>query len=190
MRYPVLWASSESSHRQGVYADGPSPLRTTRQFPRYDEIAKPAECCHAVMSLYAQGWSMRDDCSLSGGIATNGLRHSEEVGRGKGPGARLEKSHANTSKTGVDLPTREVRKRRIRYSGSGECSLPSSNEAFPLLHEPGSRIMAENRRLYGIKPKPQGSHQPKPHLFKATSRHERWCLYIRYTEKQRIPVHL
>lgn len=107
LRYPVLWASSESSHRQGIYADGPSPLRTTRQFQRYDEIAKPEECCHAVISLHAQGWNMRDDCSLSGGVATNGLRHSEEVGRGRGTGARLEKSHANTSKTGVDLPTRK-----------------------------------------------------------------------------------
>ena len=85
---------------------------------------------------------------------------------------------------------REVRKRRIRYSGSGECSLPSSNEALPLLHEPGSRIMAVNRLLYGIKPKPQGSHQPKPQPFKATSRHERWCLDIRYIEKHRIPEDL
>ena len=35
------------------------------------------------------------------------------------------------------------------------------------------RILAENRRLYGIKPKPGEPHKPKPHPFKATARHER-----------------
>src|SRR6266571_834283 len=49
------------------------------------------------------------------------------------------------------------------------------------------RIMAENRRLYAIKPQPGEPHKPKPHPFKATARHERWCLDIRYMEKHRIP---
>ncbi len=49
------------------------------------------------------------------------------------------------------------------------------------------RIMAENRRLYGIKPPPKEPHQPKTHPFKALARHERWCLDIRYIEKHRIP---
>jgi transposase InsO family protein len=48
------------------------------------------------------------------------------------------------------------------------------------------RIMAENRQLYGIKPPPKEPHQPKPHPFKAASRHERWCVDIRYIEKHRI----
>src|SRR5437667_11111559 len=46
--------------------------------------------------------------------------------------------------------------------------------------------MAENRRPYGIKPPSKESHKPKPHPFKAASRHERWCLDIRYIEKHRI----
>src|SRR5215472_10211149 len=49
------------------------------------------------------------------------------------------------------------------------------------------RIMAENRRLYAIKPKPGEPHTPKPHPFKASARHERWCLDIRYIEKHCIP---
>ena len=47
--------------------------------------------------------------------------------------------------------------------------------------------MAQNRRLYGIKPPPKEPHKPKPHPFKALARHERWCLDIRYIEKHRIP---
>jgi transposase InsO family protein len=43
------------------------------------------------------------------------------------------------------------------------------------------------RRLYAIKPQPGEPHKPKPHPFKATARHERWCLDIRYLEKHRIP---
>jgi hypothetical protein len=47
--------------------------------------------------------------------------------------------------------------------------------------------MAENRQLYGLHPLPNEPHKPKPHPFSATSRHERWCLDIRYLEKHRIP---
>jgi hypothetical protein len=47
--------------------------------------------------------------------------------------------------------------------------------------------MEENRQLYGIKPKAEEPHEPKPHPFTATARHERWCVDIRYIEKHRIP---
>jgi hypothetical protein len=54
-----------SHHRvKAVLADGPPPSRIGRQFPRYEEILKPEERRHAVIRLHAQGWSMRDDCSL------------------------------------------------------------------------------------------------------------------------------
>jgi putative transposase len=41
-----------------VLADGPTPSHTTRQYPRYADIADPASRRLAVIRLHAQGWSV------------------------------------------------------------------------------------------------------------------------------------
>ncbi len=43
---------------KAVLADGPRPSRTTRQFPRAEEITDPEERRLAVIHLHAQGWSV------------------------------------------------------------------------------------------------------------------------------------
>ena|SRR5436305_1414863 len=56
----IQFAGRRLSHHtvKAVLADGPPPSRTTRQFPRYNEIAKPEERRHVVIRLHAQGWSI------------------------------------------------------------------------------------------------------------------------------------
>ena len=39
-----------------VLANGPKPSRTTRRFPRFDEIADPAERRRVIIRLHADGW--------------------------------------------------------------------------------------------------------------------------------------
>lgn len=41
---------------QLAMADEPSPSRTTRRFPRFDEIADPAERRRVIFWLHAEGW--------------------------------------------------------------------------------------------------------------------------------------
>jgi hypothetical protein len=41
---------------QLVLAEGPSPSRSTRRFPRFDEIADPAERRRVIIRLHAEGW--------------------------------------------------------------------------------------------------------------------------------------
>jgi transposase InsO family protein len=101
-----------------------------------------------------------------------------------------DKSHANASKPGVDLPTRNlIRKKQEENPLLGEWRMYAALKQLGISVSPRTcgRIMAENRRLYAIEPKPGEPHKPKPHPFKATARHERWCLDIRYIEKHRIP---
>ena len=43
---------------QLVLADGPKPSRTTRRFPRFDEIADPAERHRVIIRLHAEGWML------------------------------------------------------------------------------------------------------------------------------------
>src|SRR5262249_35760918 len=50
------------------------------------------------------------------------------------------------------------------------------------------RILAENRRLYGLgKPKP-APKPPKEHPYKARYRHQIWSVDVRYIEHHQIPT--
>jgi transposase InsO family protein len=101
-----------------------------------------------------------------------------------------DKSHANTSKPGVDLPTRNlIRKKQEENPLLGEYRMFAALKQLGITVPPRTcgRIMRQNRQLYGLRLLPKEPHKPKPHPFHATARHERWCLDIRYLEKHRIP---
>jgi putative transposase len=174
---------------KAVLADGPPPQRTQRQFPHYAEIGTPEERRQAVIRLHAQGWSISTiarylDVSRPTVYAI--LKRWVEEGIQGLP----DKSHVNTSKPGVDLPTRNlIRKKQEENPLLGEWRMYAALKQLGISVSPRTcgRIMAENRRLYAIQPKPGEPHKPKPHPFKATARHERWCIDIRYIEKHRIP---
>lgn len=174
---------------KAVLAEGPPPRRTQRQFPRYAEIGTPEERRQVVIRLHAQGWSISTIArylDVSRPTIYDTLKRWVEEGVQGLP----DKSHANISKPGVDLPTRNIiRKKQGENPLLGEFRMYAALKQMGISVSPRTcgRIMAENRRLYGIKPNPGESHNPKPHPFKSLTRHERWCLDIRYIEKHRIP---
>jgi len=174
---------------KAVLADGPRPSYTTRQFPRAEEITDPKERHLAVIHLHAQGWSVSTiarylDVSRPTIYAIL-KRWVEEGVRGL-----PDKSHANTNKLGVDLPTRNlIRKKQEENPLLGEYRMFAALKQLGITVPPRTcgRIMRQNRQLYGLRLLPKEPHKPKPHPFHATARHERWCLDIRYLEKHRIP---
>jgi putative transposase len=174
---------------KAVLADGPPPQRTQRQFPRYAEIGTPEERRMTVIRLHAQGWSISTIArylDVSRPTIYDILKRWVE----EGIQVLSDKSHANTSKSGVDLPTRNlIRKKQEENPLLGEFRMYAALKQLGISVSPRTcgRIMAENRRLYGIKPNPGEPRKPKPHPFKALARHERWCLDIRYIEKHWIP---
>ena len=160
-----------------------------RQFPRYEEIAEPEERRLAVIRLHAQAWSISTIARYlevsRPTIYAILKRWVEEGVRGL-----ADKSHANISKPGVDLPTRNlIRKKQEENPLLGEYRMYAALKQLGISVPPRTcgRIMAENRQLYGIGPPQKEPHEPKPHPFSATFRHERWCLDIRYIEKHQIP---
>ncbi len=154
---------------KGVLADGPPPQRTSRQFPHYEEMGSPEERRHAVIRLHAQGWNISTigrylDVSRPTIYAIL-IRWVEEGVQGL-----AEKSHANTSKPGVDLPTRNlIRKKQEENPSLGEWRMYAALKQLGISVSPRTcgRIIAENRQLYGIKPSPKEPYQPKSHPFKA-----------------------
>jgi transposase InsO family protein len=174
---------------QAVLADGPRPSRTTRQFPRYAEMDDPEERRLAIIRLHAQGWSIVTiarylDVSRPTVYSTL-KRWVEEGVRGL-----ADKSRANTGKPGIDLPTRNlIRQKQQENPLLGEWRMHAALKQIGLSIPPRtcSRIMAENRRLYALEAPAKEQRSAKPHPLTATSRHERWCLDIRYIEKHQIP---
>jgi putative transposase len=172
-----------------VLADGPRPSRTARQFSSYEEILDPEERRLAVIRLHAQGWSIS---TIARYLEVSRPTIYAVLKRWVDEGVRglPDKSRANTSIPGVDLPTRNlIRKKQEENSLLGEFRMYGALKQLGISVPPRTcgRIMAENRRLYGIHPPQKDPHKPKPHPFQATYRHERWCLDIRYIEKHRIP---
>ena len=97
---------------------------------------------------------------------------------------------SSTSKTGVDLPTRNLfRKKQEEHPLLGEFRMYAALKQLGISVPPRTcgRIMAENRQLYGIEKPPR---QPRPKLempFKATRRHEFWSCDVRYIEEHLLP---
>lgn len=105
---------------KAVLADGPPPKLTGRQFPRYAEIDTPEARRMAVIRLHAQGWSISTIArylEVSRQTIYDILKRWIEEGV-QGP---PDKSHVNTSKPGVDLPTRNlIRKKQEENPLLGE----------------------------------------------------------------------
>lgn len=148
---------------KAVLADGPRPSRTSRQYPRYEEIPDPEERRLAVIHLHAQGWSISTiarylDVSRPTFYAIL-KRWVEEGVRGL-----PDKSRANTSKPGGDLPTRNlIRKKQEENPLLGEYRMFAALKQLGLHVPPRTcgRIMAENRQLYGLRPPPKEPVQPQ-----------------------------
>ncbi len=92
-------------------ADGPRSSRTTRQFPRYEEIANPEERRLAVIRLHARGWSIS---TIARYLEVSRPTIYAILKRWVDEGVRglPDKSRANTSKPGVDLPTRNLMRKK------------------------------------------------------------------------------
>src|SRR6266702_8169575 len=106
---PVKTSANRCSHHtiKEVLADGPSPSRTTRQFPRYEEIAEPEERRLTVIRLHAQCWSISTIARYLD-VSRPTIYAILKRWVVEGVQGLAEKSHANASKPGVDLPTRNV----------------------------------------------------------------------------------
>lgn len=174
---------------KAVLADGPRPSRTTRQFPRYVEMADPEERRIAVIRLHAQGWAIS---TIARYLDVSRKTIYEILQRWINEGVRglADKSHARTSAPKVDLPTRNlIRQKQQDNPLLGERRMHAALKQLGISISPKTcgRIMAENRRLYHLEAPPKERRASRPHPFTVTYRHERWCLDIRYIEHHQIP---
>ena len=167
-----------------VLSEEPIPLRMVRRFEPYHEIPGTKDRRLAVVELHAEGWAVK---AIAGYLKINRDTVYQTLKRW------IEEGEQGLE----DRP-------RGRPKGVGKVDLRAMNEARKLQENPGlgafrvraalkrigihlssatcGRILALNRRIYGLE-KPKGGGRPKkPMPFASNKRHEYWSVDVRYLD--------
>ncbi len=166
-----------------ILAEEAWPLKMIKRFAPYHETADPRERRAAVVRLHSEGWTARSIASylkISRMTVYRVLRRWIEEGgdglsdkpHGRPPGVRK-----------VDLAAIEA-VRRLQENpelGAFRVHAALGRIGIELSRATCGRILAMNRRLYGMdKPGGGGGSAKKEMPFASTRRHEYWSADIRY----------
>ena len=165
----------------------PHSLRPRRYQP-WHLIPDPAERKLAVVRLHSEGWSITSIAEYME-ISRPTIYTTLERWMQEGVAGLPEKSKARKRPRKVTLKvTNEVRKLQENpLLGKFRVHTALLRMGIEVSPATCARIMASNRRLYGLE-KPQ--RQPRTKLempFKAVRRHEYWSADIRYVEEHLLP---
>jgi putative transposase len=182
----VAFGRRPSKHTvKRVLQEGPTPLMPVRRYPPYHQMPKGRKRREAIVELHADGWTVK---SIAGFLKTSETTVYRTLKRWAEEGVEgLE-----------DKP-------RGRPKGSGKVNFPIMNTVRLMQENPKlgafrvhaalkqmgihlsratcGRIMAENRRVYGLE-KPQGGKEgpTKEMPFASERLHEYWSADIRYID--------
>lgn len=183
---------------QRVLADGPKPSVTTRRYPPYAQIADPYQRRRAIVDLHAAGWSITN---ISGYLGTPRhrvyavLRRWVEEGHA-GLDDKSRTPHYPARKTTLKA-INEVRKLAEENPELGAYRVRAAleQEGIALSQATCGRLLALNRKLYGLSQPKGGAARSKKELpFRPRFCHDYWCVDVRYIEDHRLgfpePVYL
>jgi len=156
-----------------VIADGPLPSLTARRYQPWEMIPDPAERRLAVIRLHAEGWSIT---SIAQYMQTSRPTIYATLKRWtqEGVGGLEDKSRARTGPRKATLSVRNEVRKLQENPLLGEYRVHTALLRMGINVSPATcgRIMAVNRKLYGLQ-KPPRSARPKREMpFKASRRHE------------------
>jgi len=171
---------ASSSHR--------SSLRERRYQP-WHQIPDPVERKLAVIRLHSEGWSIT---SIAAYMQTTRPTIYTTLQRWKEEqfASLEEKSRARKQLRKDTLQLRNEIRKLQENPLLGEYRVHTALLRMGIEVSPATcgRIMAANRRLYGIEKKPKSAPRPKLEMpFKASRRHEFWSADVRYIEEHLLP---
>jgi len=178
-----------------VIVSGPKSTVTRRRYPPYAQIADPYQRRRAIVDLHAEGWS---NTAISASLQTPRHRVYEVLKRWALFGHKgledIPQWHAR--KAG----TREIDEVGKLVQDSPELGAYRVRAALEqigihLSQATCGRLLALNRKLYGIEKKPPPAPRPKLEMpFKARFRQEIWSVDVRYIEEHNLgfpePIYL
>lgn len=165
-----------------VLEEEPAPLRLMRRFDPYREIQEPRERRMAVVSLHAEGWSVT---SIASYLKTSRQTVYGVLGRWIEEGADGLDDRPSGRPRGVrkvDLGVITTVRELQRNPELGEFRVHAALKQLGIELSPRTcgRILALNRRLYGLHKPKAGGGQSKEMPFASSRRHEYWTTDIRY----------
>ncbi len=171
---------------QKILATEPPPAVVHRRFPRYAEMADPVERRGAIVRLHAEGWNI---ASIAGYLETSRPTVHATVKRWitEGVFGLEDKDHTRHRLVlKIDLWAMEaVRKLQTNPElGAFRIHAALKQLGIHLSTRTCGRILARNRKLYGLRGHEATPRTPQPMPFKAHWRHEYWTVDVRYLAHQ------
>jgi transposase len=161
-----------------ILATEPMPVEVSHRFPRYAEMADPVERRGAIVRLHTEGWNI---ASIAGYLETSRPTVYATLKRWIEEGVRgLEDKppvpHHPATKTDL-WAMNEVRKLQQNPElGAFRIHAALKQLGIHLSTRTCGRILARNRKLYGLRGHEATPRKPKPMPFKAHWGHEYWTV--------------
>ena len=189
----VLFGKKPSKHTvKRVIEESPIPLLPPRRYASYHEMPAGKERRTPIVTLHAEGWTAK---AIAGYLKTSeptvyrtlkrwaeeGEEGLEDKPRGRPAGVRK-----------VDLRTIETVRKLQQNPALGAFRVQAALKqlGIHLSRATCGRVMAMNRKVYGLR-KPKGpTRLSKEMPFRAHRRHQYWSTDIRYIDHNLPPVEL
>lgn len=166
-----------------VLAEEPMPLRIMRRFPPYHEMVEPRERRMAVVRLHAEGWNVKSIASYLKTARSTVYRALKQWIE-EGVEGLDDRPNTGGGVRKADLKAYAA-VRRIQENpelGAFRVRAALAREGIHLSVRTVGRILAVNRRIYGLK-KPKGPAKEKKEMpFKAERRHQYWSSDVRHLD--------
>src|SRR4051794_27010811 len=167
-----------------ILATEPRLAEVVRRFPRYAEMADAVERRGAIVRLHAEGWNI---ASIAGYLETSRptvygtlKRWIEEGVRGLADKAPIPQQPATKATLWA---MNEVRKLQQNPElGAFRIHAALDQLGIHLSTRTCGRILARNRKLYGLRGPEAKPREPKPMPFQAHRRHQYWTVDVRYID--------
>src|SRR3954471_7023309 len=169
---------------QKILATEPAPAVVHRRFPRYAEMADPVERRGAIIRLHTEGWNI---ASIAGYLETSRPTVHTTVKRWItervfGLPDKPHTRHRVVLK--ADLSAVEAVRKLQENPELGAFRIHAALKqlGIHLSTRTCGRILARNRKLYGLRGPEAKPREPKPMPFKADRRHQYWTVDVRYID--------
>jgi putative transposase len=184
----ICWArfGHRLSHHtvRRILAEHPPPPRTSRRFPPYHALPDPFTRRKAVLQLHLEGWnkvSIAAYLDVHRHTVDDILRRwvAEDLA---GLHDKSRRPHRLTTKQTLGaLRTVETLQQN---PGLGEFRIHAALKQLGIELSPRTcgRILALNRKLYGLPAPAKAPRSPKPMPFAAQYRHHVWSVDVRYLD--------
>jgi putative transposase len=181
----VRFKRRPSSHTiKKILATEPAPDGVQRRYPLYAEMTDPLQRRGAIVRLHTEGWNV---ASIAGYLGTTRRRVYETMKRWiteKVYGLEDKPPLPHRRETKATLEMINLIRKLQQNPELGEFRIHTAlkQEGIHLSPRTCGRILARNRKLYGLRGPDAKPREPKAMPFKAAYRHQYWTTDIRYID--------